>query len=103
LIRKKHRTLCFSLFLALSMVLGQLIPVTATDGVPAETPATVEEPGTPAEELAKPDPEPKAGEDPAETPVVETEPMAPADTDPEEPEEPVSEEEPIQLEKPAED
>jgi len=103
LIRKKHMTLCFSLFLALSMVLGQLIPVTATDGVPAETPATVEEPGTPAEELAKPDPEPKAGEDPAETPVVETEPMAPADTDPEEPEEPVSEEEPIQLEKPAED
>ena len=47
MIRKKHITLCFSLFLALSMVLGQLIPVTATDEVPAEVP--VEETGTSAE------------------------------------------------------
>lgn len=88
MIRKKHITLCFSLFLALSMVLGQLIPVTATDEVPAEAPATVEEPGTPAEELVKPDPEPEAEEDPGVTPtegdipapseVGELKPTAPA-------------------------
>lgn len=67
MIRKKHITLCFSLFLALSMVLGQLIPVTATDEVPAEVP--VEETGTSAEELVKSDPEPVAEEDPGVTPT----------------------------------
>ncbi|WP_276937206.1 InlB B-repeat-containing protein [Faecalibaculum rodentium] len=70
MIRKKHITLCFSLFLALSMVLGQLIPVTATDEVPAEAPATVEEPGTPAPETVQPDPELEAGGEPDVTPTV---------------------------------
>ncbi|WP_289805132.1 hypothetical protein [Faecalibaculum rodentium] len=49
------------------MVLGQLIPVTATDEVPAEVP--VEETGTSAEELVKSDPEPVAEEDPGVTPT----------------------------------
>ncbi len=88
MIRKKHITLCFSLFLALSMVLGQLIPVTATDEVPAEAPTTVEEPGTPEPEPVKSDPEPEAEEDPGVTPtegetpapseVGELKPTAPA-------------------------
>lgn len=70
MIRKKHITLCFSLFLALSIVLGQLIPVTATGEVPAEAPAPVEETVTPAPEPVKPDPEPGAGEEPGVTPTV---------------------------------
>ncbi len=103
MIRKKHITLCFSLFLALSMVLGQLIPVTATNEVPTETPVTEQTASGAEEPVPVSDPEPTVEDAPAETPVVETGPMAPADTDPEEPEEPVSEEESIQLEKPAED
>lgn len=67
MIRKKHITLCFSLFLALSMVLGQLIPVTATDEVPAEVP--VEETGIPEAEPVQPDPEPEAGEEPGVVPI----------------------------------
>lgn len=103
MIRKKHITLCFSLFLALSMFLGQLIPVTATNEVPTETPVTEQTASGAEEPVPVSDPEPTVEDAPAETPVVETGPMAPADTDPEEPEEPVSEEESIQLEKPAED
>lgn len=55
MIKKKHITLCFSLFLALSMFLGQLIPVTAEDNtVPAEDQTT---------ETAEPTPEPEVTED----------------------------------------
>lgn len=67
MIKKKHITLCFSLFLALSMVLGQLIPVSATDEVPAEVP--VEETGASAVEPMQPDPELEAEEEPGVTPT----------------------------------
>lgn len=67
MIRKKHITLCFSLFLALSMVLGQLIPVTATDEVPTEE-VIPEETGTP-EPPAKPDSEPAAEEESGTVPT----------------------------------
>lgn len=99
MIRKKHMTLCFSLFLALSMVLGQLIPVSATDEVPAEVP--VEETVTPAEEPVKPDPEPTAGEVP-EDPSVDGMETTPPAADPTEPTEPAPEEEPTQPEEPTE-
>ena len=50
MIKKKHITLCFSLFLALSMFLGQLIPVTAEDNpVPAEDQTTETAEPTPEE------------------------------------------------------
>lgn len=103
MIRKKHRTLCFSLFLALSMVLTQLIPVAATDEVPTEEPAPVTEQTVPAaEEPAQdPDPEPTAGEVP-EDPSVDGMETTPPAADPTEPTEPAPEEEHTQPEKPTE-
>lgn len=84
MIRKKHMTLCFSLFLALSMVLGQLIPVTATDEVPAETPVTEQTASGAEEPVPVSDPEPTVEEVPAEG----TEIIQPADTNPAEPTDP---------------
>lgn len=77
-------TLCFSLFLALSLVLGQLIPVSATDEVPAEVP--VEETGIPEAEPVQPDPEPTE-EEPGvppegETPASAEDEGTPVPTDP---------------------
>ncbi len=70
MIRKKHITLCFSLFLALSMVLGPLIPVTATDDVSDEITETevVTEPAADVPD-PEPDPEPEAEEEPDVTPT----------------------------------
>lgn len=84
MIRKKHITLCFSLFLALSMVLGQLIPVAATDEVPAETPVTEQTASGAEEPVPVSDPEPTVEEVPAEG----TEIIQPADTNPAEPTDP---------------
>lgn len=77
MIKKKHITLCFSLFLALSMFLGQLIPVTAEDNTVPQT----EEQTTETEET--PTPEPEVTEDvPDENPDDEPD----SDPVPEEPE-----------------
>ncbi|WP_289219547.1 DUF7601 domain-containing protein [Faecalibaculum rodentium] len=97
MIRKKHRTLCFSLFLALSMVLTQLIPVAATDEVPTEEPARVTETTEPAAEEPAPvtDPEPPAEDVPADDGQTVTPPEGEAV-------EPQPEEELVQPEEPTE-
>lgn len=97
MIRKKHRTLCFSLFLALSMVLTQLIPVAATDEVPTEEPAPVTEQTVPAaEEPAQdPDPEPTVEDAPAD----DGQTVTPSEGEPVEPQ---PEEERVQPEEPTE-
>lgn len=98
MIRKKHRTLCFSLFLALSMVLTQLIPVAATDVVPTEEPARVTETTEPAadEPGQVPDPEPTAGDVPADDGQTVTPPEGEA-VEPQPEEELVQPEEPTEL------
>lgn len=53
MIKKRKRTLCFSLFLALSMFLGQLLPVTAEDNTVPQT----EEQTTETAEIPTPEPE----------------------------------------------
>lgn len=75
LIRKKHITLCFSLFLALSMVLGQLIPVAATDEIPAEEPQAEETVPAAEEPAAEPEPEVTAEEEPGVVPIEGTDPV----------------------------
>lgn len=75
LIRKKHITLCFSLFLALSMVLGQLIPVAATDEIPAEEPQAEQTVPAAEEPAAEPEPEVTTEEEPGVVPIEGTDPV----------------------------
>lgn len=75
LIRKKHITLCFSLFLALSMVLGQLIPVAAIDEIPAEEPQAEQTEPAAEEPAAEPEPEVTTEEEPGVVPIEGTDPV----------------------------
>lgn len=95
MIKKKKKTLCFSLFLALSMFLGQLVPVTADESVPQEdTPVEVTEtdpaePGpddagdVPIDVVQPDDGEPVIDEEPVEGDAagsgMDTEPVEDAD------------------------